>query len=179
MDGGIIVKKKLLMLIAFTMVVAFLAGCSVVDAIADDTIVWRMGHEEVVGSIQDMYAQEFKRLVEEKSNGKIEVEVYRVDELGDAVDYVEYTQGGLFTFGIINPGNSATTIPENNIFYNHFLLPENTEDLYTFLNESKGVELLNEVNEQHGFKILDWFQEGFNAWTANKEIRSPEDFKGV
>lgn len=162
-------------------IVIVLSGCSAVGSISrtDEKIVWRMGHEEVAGAVQDQYAYEFKRLVEEKSKGKIQVEIYRADEVGGATDYLEFVQGGLFDFALVNPGSSATTVPENNIFYNHFLLPEDDKDVKDFLNSSKAVKILNEINEENEMKVLDWFYQGYNAWTANNEIRSPEDFKGV
>lgn len=155
-----------------------LSGCAGITEAQEQT-VWRFGHEEVAGAVMDEYAYEFKRLVEEKSNGEIKVEVYRANEIGGVTDYLEFVQGGLLDFAIVNPGTSATTIPENNIFYNHFLLPADDRELQDFLNNSEGVQMLNKVNEEHEMKVLDWFYEGFNTWTANHAIRKPEDFDGV
>src|SRR5699024_6765726 len=131
---------------------------------------WRFAHEETPGGLQDIYAYEFKRLVEERTNGEITVEIYRADEIGGVMDYLEFQQGGLLQFSILNPGTTSTTVPENNVFYNHFLMPEDKEDIQYMLRNSEGIEMLNEINAEHEMKILDWFYEGFNAWTANNEI---------
>ncbi len=171
-------KNKILLLTIILMSLILLSGCGK-GALGDDTIVWRFGHEETPGSIQDIYSHEFKRQVEEKSNGKIMVEIYRAGEIGEVTDYLEFTQGGLLQFCILNPGTTATTIPENNIFYNHFLMPENKEDIKELLRTSKAIEMLNEINLEEDLYILDWFYEGFNAWTADKLIRTPQDFRGV
>ena len=166
----------LILLLVFIMVIA--SGCSA-GTNAEEQIVWRFGHEEIRGSIQDAYAIEFKRLVEERSYGKILVEIYRADEIGGVMDYLEFQQKGLLAFSILNPGTTATTIPENNVFYNHFLLPEKDDDLQELLATSEAIPMLNKINEKEDLKVLDWFYEGFNAWTANKPIRSPKDFKGI
>ncbi len=171
-------KKRiisLILLITFTILIT--SGCSTTPA--SEQTVWRFGHEEVVGGIQDIYALEFKRLVEERTNGEITVEIYRAGEIGGVMDYLEFQQGGLLQFSILNPGTTSTTVPENNVFYNHFLLPEEDEDIKEVLRTSKAIEMLNEINERNEMKILDWFYEGFNAWTADRAIRSPEDFRGV
>lgn len=175
-------KKKLFALLNCAIFsLGILSGCSSVDtsANAEETVTWRIGHEEVNGSIQDEYALKFKELVEEKSNGKVIVEIYKSGEIGSAQDYVQFVQGGLLSFAIVNPGSTGTTVPENNVFYNHFLLPGDNDKIKEFLRTSKAIKMLNEVNEQHEMKVLDWFYEGFNAWTTNKEVRKPADFKGI
>ncbi|MDR7869698.1 MAG: TRAP transporter substrate-binding protein DctP [Tissierellaceae bacterium] len=171
-------KKNITFVLLLVFVMAIASGCST-GADAKDQIVWRFGHEEIRGSIQDAYALEFKRLVEERSNGEIYVEVYRADEIGGVMDYLEFQQKGLLAFSILNPGTTATTIPENNVFYNHFLLPEEDDDLQELFATSEAITMLNKLNEENDLKVLDWFYEGFNAWTANKPIRSPQDFRGV
>lgn len=172
-------KKRILsliLLLTFTIIIA--SGCSSSMPASEQT-VWRFGHEEVVGAIQDIYALEFKRLVEKRTNGEITVEIYRTGEIGGVMDYLEFQQGGLLQFSIVNPGTSSTTVPENNVFYNHFLLPEEDDDIKELLRTSEAITMLNEINEENELKVLDWFYEGFNAWTADKPIKSPEDFRGV
>lgn len=175
-------KRRLLTLISCAILsLGIFSGCSSADINTNalEIKTWRIGHEEVAGGVQDQYAMEFKRLVEEKSNGKIKVEVYRANEIGSATDYLEFVQGGLLNFALVNPGSSGTTVPENNVFYNHFLLPGDDRDVQEFLKTSESIKLLNQINEENEMKVLDWFYQGFNAWTSNNEIRKPADFKGV
>lgn len=75
-------KKQIVALILLIgIIVTITSGCSTMPA--SEQTVWRFGHEEIVGGIQDIYALEFKRLVEERTNGEITVEVYRADEIGE------------------------------------------------------------------------------------------------
>ncbi len=171
-------KKLLSLALLLTLAILLTSGCTTGKE-TEEKVVWRIGHEEVAGGIQDLYCYEFKRLVEEKTEGKVQVEIYRAGEIGGVTDYLEFLQGGLLNFAILNPGTTSTTVPENNIFYNHFLLPEEEDDIQLFLRNSKAIEKLNEVNLQHEMKVLDWFFEGHNAWTTNRLVRSPQDFKGI
>ena len=171
-------NKIIALMLILILAITIASGCSGFDPVVDKE-VWRFGHEEVAGGIQDIYAYEFKRLVEERTNGEVEVEIYRSGEIGGVMDYLEFTQGGLLHFGILNPGTTSTTVPENNVFYNHFLLPADEDDIQYFLRNSEAIEKLNAINERHEMKILDWFFEGHNAWTTNREVRSPEDFRGI
>ncbi|QNO14709.1 TRAP transporter substrate-binding protein DctP [Alkalicella caledoniensis] len=168
---------KLISICLVLLTLTFTAGCA--EIVDDGVTTWRIGHEEVVGGVMDEFALEFKRLIEERSNGSIEVEVYRTGEIGNHVDHVEFIQEGLLNFAIVNPGSSSTTVPENNIFYNHFLLPSDEEDIKTMLDESQAIKRLNEINREHDMNVHSWFVEGFNVWTTNKEIRTPKDFSGV
>lgn len=170
-------KKRIIALMLILALTAIIStGCTEAP---DEQTVWRFGHEETVGAIQDIYAHEFKRLVEERTDGEITVEIYRTGEIGGVMDYLEFQQGGLLDFSIVNPGTSSTTVPENNVFYNHFLLPEEDEQIQELLRTSEAIDMLNEINEENELKVLDWFYEGWNAWTADTPIRSPEDFKGI
>lgn len=171
-------NKKIFLTLILALIIVIATGCGGAEDPEEQT-VWRFGHEETVGAIQDIYAHEFKRLVEERTNGEIEVEIYRTGEIGGVMDYLEFQQGGLLDFSIVNPGTSSTTVPENNVFYNHFLLPEEDEQMQELLRTSEAIEMLNEINEENELKVLDWFYEGWNAWTADTPIRSPEDFRGI
>jgi TRAP-type C4-dicarboxylate transport system substrate-binding protein len=43
---------------------------------------WKFAIEEIEGSVQDAYAQEFKRLIEEKTGGDVTVTIYPYGALG-------------------------------------------------------------------------------------------------
>lgn len=169
-------KSKIILVVLTVIVMTFLTGCK---SSSNEKTVWRFGHEEVNGSVMDEYALEFKRIIEEKTDGEIEVDIFRTGEIGGAIDYMEFLKGGLLDFAMINPGSSGTTIPENNVFYLHYILPQNEEAIKEILHTSEAMELLNEVNEKNGVKVLDWIMEGYQIWTTNNEVRKPEDFKGV
>lgn len=141
---------------------------------------WRMAHEEYNGSMQDVYCQEFAKKLNEKSDGKINLEVYQVGQIGDATQQCELLQNGGLEFAIISPGNTGTIVPENQLFSLHFLFSDDMSKTMDVLKNSKALnEMLGQKYLDKKIKVLAYWQEGFMQWTSNKPLHSPEDFKGV
>lgn len=141
--------------------------------------VFRFAHEEIDGSVQDYYVKEFSRLMEEKSNGEVKIEMYPVNQIGDATQQTELLQNGGIDFAIVSPGNTGTIVPENQIFSLHFLFSDDMEKNMEIFSNSKALnELLSKKYEEKNLKVLSYWTEGFMEWTSNKKLQSPEDFKG-
>ncbi|CZF85987.1 TRAP transporter substrate-binding protein DctP [Grimontia marina] len=54
----------------FMVTLTFLLSLPVLATSEEERLVWRFGLEEIDGSVQDIYAKEFKRRIEEKSAGQ-------------------------------------------------------------------------------------------------------------
>ena len=63
-------------------------------AIAAPKYQWRIASEEIAGSVADMYAHEFARLLKEKSKGAIQLDVYPSGTLGSPTEMFELTLNG-------------------------------------------------------------------------------------
>ncbi len=141
---------------------------------------WKLAGEEIAESVADLYAQEFARLLKEKSNGDIQLDIYPHGTLGTPTEMFELTLNGAVEFCLIGPGQCSAIVPENQIFLLHFLFSNDDDRNEKFLATSKAInEKLNSVYEAKGVKVLGYFSEGAMYWTANKPIEKPEDFKGV
>ncbi len=175
-------NKWMLLVLVFVLAVA-VTGCggstASEEGAAEKSVTYRLAHEEVDGSMQDLYAKKFKELVEAKSDGRITIEVYPVGQLGDGPAQVELLQNGGIEFGINNPGSTATVVPENQLFSLHFMFSDDMKVNQDILQQGSGIQKLNELYEAKNMKVLDWFTEGYNMWTANKPITSPADMEGV
>ncbi|MEW9667451.1 DctP family TRAP transporter solute-binding subunit [Ammoniphilus sp. 3BR4] len=183
-------KVKSMLLTALSALIIMTTACSSNEASTDakpaegaggeqQTYNVRLVHEEIPGSVQDQYAQKFKEVLEEKSNGKFKVEVYPVGQLGDATQQAELLQNGGVEFAITSPGTTGTLVPENQLFSLHFLFSEDMELNKKILNESKALnEELNKIYEEKNIKVLSYWTEGFMDWTSSKPLDTPEGFKG-
>jgi len=153
-----------------------MSGCGKND---EKTEVWRFAHEEVNGSVQDVYVKEFKRIIEKKTNGQIKVEIYPVGQIGDATQQTELLQLGGLEFAMVSPGNTGTIVPENQLFSLHFLFLDDMSKNKIIFNESKALnEDMTSRYMEKNIKALSYWPEGFMQWTSNKELQSPMDFNG-
>lgn len=145
-----------------------------------ETYTWRMAHEEYDGDMQDVYCKEFADLLNVKSDGRINLEIYPVGQIGDALQQCEILQNGGLEFAIISPGNTGTVVPENQLFSLHFLFPEDMGKTQEVLRTSEALNtmLTNKYLEKK-IRPLSYWTEGAMQWTSNKPLHSPADFKGV
>ncbi|UOQ44168.1 DctP family TRAP transporter solute-binding subunit [Halobacillus salinarum] len=142
--------------------------------------VFRFVHEESPSSVQNSYVEEFKKKLEEKSNGEIAVDIYPVGQLGNAVTQFELVQMGAVDFAIVSPGNIGTFVPESQVLLLNFLFSDNMDVNRKVLNESPALyDLLSKKFEEKGVKPMSYWTEGFNDWTSNKQMQQPQDFEGV
>ncbi|MCR6111942.1 DctP family TRAP transporter solute-binding subunit [Bacillus sp. A301a_S52] len=140
---------------------------------------WRFTVEETQGQVQYVYAQEFAELVEEKSDGAINIDVYEFGALGSEVDQVEQLQQGIVEFAIISPGFTGTLVPEGNIFALQFLFDDDQELNQQVLNESEAINThLAQKYEEQSIMPLAFWTEGAMQWTGSSSIQSPADFAG-
>ena len=157
----------------------FLAGAAMATVISHAAMAedWKFAIEEIEGSVQDAYAQEFKRLIEEKTGGEITVTIYPYGALGTSADLTELVTQGAIQFANASPGHLGTLVPEIQVFSVPYLLSDNNEVNKQVLTESDVLyeELQDDFNDK-SLQLLTMYPEGEMVWTANKEIRTPEDF---
>lgn len=141
---------------------------------------WKFALEEVDGSVQDAYAEEFKRRVEERTNGEVTVQIYPYGTLGTSQDIAEMVGQGVLRLANASPGHLGSLIPEMNVFNIPYLLSQNNQVNKDVLTDSKCIygKLQDEFHSK-GLQLLTMYPEGDMVWTTQKPIRSPEDFSGV
>ena len=122
--------------------------------------------------------EHFKKVVEEKSNGRIEVQIFCAAALGGERDVLEGLQLG--TVEICIPSNAILTnfVPSMNIFELPFLW-KSREHMYAVLDSEIGMGFAEELAE-NGFVLLGYFDIGLrNVLTTKKVINSIADLKGL
>lgn len=156
-------------------VMALVVGCGERSA----TTIWRFALEEIPGSVQDRYAQQFKTLIEAHSGGAIQVEIYPYGALGSSADITEQVRSGALQFAFASPGHLGSVVPEAQIFSLHFLLPEDEQRLQQLLTSSPALyELLGAAYADHQLSLLAIIAEGWMVWSGDRPLRTPADFAG-
>lgn len=156
----------------FALVLALVLAFSGIAVAAEYN--WRLAEEEIVGSVCDVYANEFARLLADKSNGRIKLDVYPQGTLGTPTEMFELCLNGAIEFALVGPGQCGAIVPENQIFSLQFLFSDDDMVNEKVLASSKALnEMLAGVYEKKSLKVLSYFSEGAMYWTANKPILTP------
>ncbi|MBO8162146.1 MAG: DctP family TRAP transporter solute-binding subunit [Brevibacillus sp.] len=146
---------------------------------SEEKIEIKFAHEEAETDLQGMYANKFKEILEAKTNGKVEVKIYPVGTLGTDLNIAEQLQQGVVQFAISSPGTTGSIVPEAQIVALKFLFSDDPKVNYKVLTEGKAFnEMIAGEYEKHNMKVLHFWPEGFNSWTSNKVIKTPDDLKG-
>jgi tripartite ATP-independent transporter DctP family solute receptor len=121
--------------------------------------------------------KKFAELVEERTDGRIKIEVYPSAQLGDEKSVLEQVQLGAIEFTRIN----SSPLAEFNNQFTPIGLPyvfESEEHLWSFLNGDMGTKLLDGL-EQSKMKGLAYYDSGSRSFYSTKELKGVEDLKGL
>lgn len=179
--------KKIIMVIFFilTLVIGVLGGCTQnkeetngKNTKSEIEVVLRLADVHNEGYPTVMADKEFARLVEEKTDGRIKVEVYPEGQLGDEKVVVEQVQ-----FGAIDiTRTSLSPLTEIQKKLSVLMLPylyRDKEHMFTVLDGDIGQEFLEGLQEINMLGLA-WYDSGARSfYNSKREINSVEDLKGL
>jgi TRAP-type C4-dicarboxylate transport system substrate-binding protein len=142
---------------------------------------WRFGLEEIEGSVQHGYAEEFKKLIEEKSDGEITVDLLPYGKWGSTYSALyDAIQSGSIPLGF-GSGALGGTVPESQLLSLNFVMPADEKETVEVLNSSEFLDsdAWQESFRERGLVPLAELTEGYQVWTTNKPIETPEDMKNL
>jgi len=147
-------------------------------ALAQEPIVIKFSHVTAKNTPKGEGAEYFKKLAEERTGGRIRVEVYPNSILYKDGEELEMLQLGavqmlapsLAKFGPLG-------VKEFEVFDLPFLF-DGYDDLHKVTQGPVGQALLNKL-EAKGIIGLAFWDNGFKVMSANRPLKTPEDFKGL
>ena len=156
-----------------------LVGAANANDFADmDPVTLRLAH---VVNEQDGFhiaATKFEELVEERTDGKVNIEIFPNASLGDERTLLEGMQIGTVDMGVITNGPVANFVEEMAVFELPFLFPT-PEAAYSVLDGPIGQELLDKLADVN-LKGLAYAERGFrNLTNSERAVNSPEDLDGL
>lgn len=155
-----------------------LAALLALGATAAPADTWRYAFEEAMDEVQGVYAQRFKEEVE--ANSDHEVQLFPFGTLGESADIMEQAQAGILQFVNQSPGFTGAIIPEAQVFFVPYLLPQDQDRLFEFFRTSEAIHgLFPELYAEQGLELLAMYPEGEVCMTTKEEVRSPEDLDEV
>jgi tripartite ATP-independent transporter DctP family solute receptor len=178
--------------LTLVMVFALSVGCSSGDstsAASDDssssdsassgeTYVFKLANVSALGDERDMSLEKFAELVDEKSDGKMKVEVYSGGSLGSWRDTIEGLEPGIVqivceSIGTLEAYSPSASIDAYPYLYRDF------DHYQAVMQGDVGEELLNTVGEEGGFVIMGPSYRGARVITSKKKIESADDLAGL
>lgn len=154
------------------------AAIAVAAGSAAQADTWRYAMEESLTEVQGVFATKFKEEVE--ANSDHEVQLFPFGTLGESDDILEQTQAGILQFVDQSPGFTGATIPEAQVFFVPYLLPEDQDQLFEFFRTSKAIhEMFPKLYAEQGLELLSMFPEGEVGLTTQEPIETPADFDEV
>lgn len=122
-------------------------------------------------------ARHFADLVKERTNGRIEIEVYGGGVLGDETNVLRQLIYGGIDFMRISTGIFSVFYPSYAIFNVPYLFRDSAH-MWAVLDGEIGDELLHSVNEKE-LVALAWFDAGVRSIYSSKPIFSLSDMQGL
>ncbi len=173
-------KTPFIVIVVGLFVLAYGSIITSVEEVARPFIL-RIGHPMAPGNNVTVGYEKFKELVEEKSEGRIEIQIFGNAMLGSDRVTTEAAQAGTFDM-------SSSSSPNMASFHKAFMAldlpyitsPEYQESFFEGLDSGQLGEYYREVAESIGLYPVMYSQYGYrNFVTTNKPITSVQDLKGL
>lgn len=140
-------------------------------------IVIKFSHVVAVNTPKGQAADYFKKLAEERTKGRVKVEVYPNSQLYKDKEEMEALQMGAVQMLAPSLAKFAPLgVKEFEVFDLPFIF-DDYKELHKVTQGPLGRKLLNKL-EPKGILGLAYWDNGFKVMSANKPLKSPADFKG-
>lgn len=162
-----------------------LLGAGLVAAGCDSKTPGKSGPRELkmgyvmapVGAAHEA-AQEFAKLVERKTGGRITVKLYPSAALGKDRELTEGLRLGSVDVCLSGLASISSYVPQYEVLEAPYLFRD-FDHLDKVVNGPIGKEVADALAKKKGIRILAWWPRGPRYLTANKPIRTPADLEGV
>lgn len=143
-----------------------------------DSVRIILGHGAAPGNPRSNAALLFEKLVEEKSNNQIDIQILGQETVGSDTAMMVSVAAGTLDMTVNSQGPFSGYVPEASLIGLPFLF-ENTDHAYHVI-DGPVTEALTEAAAQKGFKVLGFWDNGMRDLTNTKHpINVPEDVAGL
>ena len=141
----------------------------------------RAGHDQPVGSMYDEGHQMFRKLLDERSKGRVKVEVFPAAQLGSEIAMLEGVRLGSIDVTAAHVANASAVVPELALFSVSYLFKD--RDHYErVVNDPKFRERIDALvaSKNLGVKVIGYYAAGVrNVYTRRGSVATPDDLKGT
>ncbi|SHG08882.1 TRAP transporter substrate-binding protein [Vibrio gazogenes] len=142
---------------------------------ADYTL--KLGHVANEAHVWNKAFIHFADMVDQKSNGRLNIDIYPNSQLGSERDVISGIQ-----LGIVDMTMSGETLqnwaPEAALLAVPYAIRD-SEHMAKVANGKIGKEIEKQITERTGLVPIAWFERGARNLTSNKPVKEPADLKGL
>ncbi|MGS0525472.1 TRAP transporter substrate-binding protein [Zobellia nedashkovskayae] len=119
----------------------------------------------------------FSQILEERSQGRIKVEVYPSEQLAKEIEAIRLIQADVID--MTTTGSTLTNWFEVATFCELPFLMQDSTDMNRYINGPIGKLMEEEMINKSGLRSLGHFERGPRHLTSNRPIRHPDDLDGL
>lgn len=119
----------------------------------------------------------FKKILHERSEGRLEVEVYPSEQLAKETESIRLIQAGVIDMTVT--ASMLSNWIEIAAFCEMPFLLRNEKDKEYLINGPLGSQIEQEILEKTGLRVLGLFERGQRQLTSNRPIKHPDDLNGM
>lgn len=136
-----------------------------------------IGMNSVEGDVPYYLADYFKKAIEEKSDGEVQVDLYPGGQMGGDAELIENVKAGALAFYCGNISNTAPYVTKAAVIDSHF----DFDDVAHFRRfiDSEFMNILNAEYIKAGMRISAVTEVGMKQLLSNKKIASLDDINGL
>lgn len=159
---------------------AAIAGIVIASGTAQAEITLRYAHVGVEGAPQTRYAVEVARLVEERTEGRVKIQVFPNSQLGNISEMVDGTKMGTIDIAHHDFASLGKILPDISVFNAPYIYDDAAHAVLA--TQPASSEVLQELNaklvDKAGLRVVGSFYRGARQLSANFAVHSPDDVKG-
>lgn len=160
------------------LVTGLLAACSGASGESADTHSWRLAENQPESFPHAEASAWFAEEIEERSDGRISVDVFANGQLGEETEVLEQVQSGAIEMARTSSSSVSDFAPAWNVFSLPYIF-DDEDHMWDYLLSEYGEDHLQEDMEEAGFVGLTFYASGGrNFYTASEPIREPSDMQG-
>jgi tripartite ATP-independent transporter DctP family solute receptor len=140
----------------------------------------RYAHVGVANAPQTLYADEVAKLVKERTNGRVEMQVFANSQLGGVGEMVDGVKSGAISMGHHDFASLGKIVANTAVFNTPFVYRDPGHALRaTDPRTSKALQEINkELVEKGNMRIVGSFFQGTRQLTSKEKVLSPKDMQG-
>lgn len=163
-----------------TAVAAMAAAIAFAAPAAHAQIKLRYAHVGVANAPQTLYADEVAKLVKERTQGRVEIQVFANSQLGGVSEMVDGVRSGAIAMGHHDFASLGRIVPATAVFNTPFVYRDAEHSMRaTDPRTSVALQLINaDLVSKGNMRIVGTAFQGARQLTSKEKVLSPKDMQG-